>query len=440
MKHKIGLGITILLGGLMLNEVQAQSNNKKVVSLNQLFKMADENNRLLKIYAYKEDVAKERVANEKLKRLPDISALATLSYNGDALVSDRDFSNIQRFDVPKLGNGFSLEAKQLIYAGGAVKKSIENVELAEAIAQLDYKSQQQDIRFLITGYYLDLIKLENQQKIVEKNIDQTNKLINQIKAKVTEGVVLKNNITRYELQLKSLQVSLIQIKNTKKIVNNEIVKTLQLPAETELIVDKELDCELQIIDNIDVWKNLAEINNSAIKQADFKIKQAENNEALVRSARLPQVFAMGANVMNGPITFELPVIDNNYNYWYVGVGIKYDISNLYKNKEKENITKLVSSIEKESKNIALDEVNYALEASYIRYLETLEIYTTHLKSIELANQNYTVVKNRYLNDLVLITEMLDAENALLDAEIKAENAKVNILYHYYLLKKISGTI
>ena len=438
--NKIRLSVTVLLGILMLNKVEAQTNQQQVVSLNQLFKIADENNRLLKIYAYKENLAKEKTANEKLNFLPDISALTTVSYNGDALVSDRNFSNIKRFDIPKLGNGFSFEAKQLIYAGGAVKKSIENAELAEIIAQLDTKSQQQDIRFLITGYYLDLIKLDNQQQIVEKNIDQTNKLINQIKAKSNEGVVLKNNITRYELQLKSLQVTLIQIINTKKIVNNEIVKTLQLPQGTELVIDKGLDSELQLLENVDVWKNLAEVNNVAIQQADLKIKQAENNEKLAKSARLPQVFAMAADVMNGPITFELPVIDNNYNYWYVGLGVKYDISNLYKNKKKENITNIVSSIEKEGKAIAIDEINYALEASYTRYLETVEIYNTQLKSVELANQNYKVIKNRYLNDLVLITEMLDAENALLDAELNAENAKINILYHYYLLKKISGTI
>lgn len=438
--YRIRLVAAALFGLLMLNKVDAQIHDQKVVTLDHLFEIAEKNNRLLKIYAYKEKLAKEKTSKEKLSLLPDVSALATISYNGDALVSDRDFSNIKRFDVPKLGNGFSLEAKQLIYAGGAVKKSIENAELSELIAELDTKNQQQDIRFLITGYYLDLIKLENQQKIVEKNISQTNKLIDQIKAKANQGVALLNNVTRYELQLKSLEVNLIQILNAKKIVNNEIVKTLQLPKDTELVIDKQINDNLPSLDNADFWKNLAADHNAILHQSDLKIKQSENNQVLAKSARLPQVFAVGANVMNGPITFELPIINQNYNYWYAGLGIKYDISSLYKNKENENITKFVTSMEQESKAIAQDEINQALDTSYIKYLETIDVYQTHLKSIELANQNYTIIKNRYLNDLVLITEMLDAENALLDAELKAQNAKVNILYHYYLLKKISGTL
>ena len=97
-------------------------------------------------------------------------------------------------------------------------------------------------------------------------------------------------------------------------------------------------------------------------------------------------------------------------------------------------------MESENKSIAMDEINQAIDAKYIRYNETIDVYNTQLKSVELANQNYLVIKNRYVNDLVLITEMLDAENSLLDAELNAENAKINILYHYYLLKKISGTI
>ena len=438
--YKIGLAFTVLFGVLMLNSVEAQSNKSKVVTLEELFNLADANNRLLKIYSYKEKLANENLAKEKLNLLPDVSALATLSFNGDALVSDRDFSNIKSFDVPKFGNGFSLEAKQALYTGGAIKKSIENAELEEIIAQLDTKTQQQEIRFLIAGYYLDLIKLDNQQKIIEKNILQTNKLIDQIKAKSNEGVVLKNNITRYELQLKSLDVSLIKIKNSKKIINNELVKTLQLPQDTELIIDKSLNQELQILENASAWKNIAKNNNASLKQADFKIKQAENNEILAKSGRLPQVFAMATNVMNGPITFELPVINQNFNYWFVGVGIQYNISNLYKNKRKENISKIATSMESENKSIAMDEINQAIDATYIRYNETIDVYNTQLKSVELANQNYLVIKNRYVNDLVLITEMLDAENSLLDAELNAENAKINILYHYYLLKKISGTI
>ena len=65
---------------------------------------------------------------------------------------------------------------------------------------------------------------------------------------------------------------------------------------------------------------------------------------------------------------------------------------------------------------------------------------TQQKSVELAIQNYNVTANRYRNDMALITDMLDASNAKLDAEQKLVNAQINILYYYYKLQYISGLL
>ena len=58
----------------------------------------------------------------------------------------------------------------------------------------------------------------------------------------------------------------------------------------------------------------------------------------------------------------------------------------------------------------------------------------------MATQNYTIIRNRYINDMALTTEMLDAENTKLDAELQAANSQINILFQYYQLKKLTGTL
>lgn len=68
------------------------------------------------------------------------------------------------------------------------------------------------------------------------------------------------------------------------------------------------------------------------------------------------------------------------------------------------------------------------------------MYDTQKKSLELAEQNYDVINNRYLNDLALITDMLDAGNSKLSAELQVVNARINILFNYYKLKKATGTL
>ena len=48
----------------------------------------------------------------------------SVSYNGNVLIADRDFSNMQGYSSPHLGNSFALEARQVVYAGGAIEAGI----------------------------------------------------------------------------------------------------------------------------------------------------------------------------------------------------------------------------------------------------------------------------------------------------------------------------
>ena len=50
------------------------------------------------------------------------------------------------------------------------------------------------------------------------------------------------------------------------------------------------------------------------------------------------------------------------------------------------------------------------------------------------------MNNRYLNDLALITDMLDASNSKLNAELQLVNAQINILFNLYKLKKTAGCL
>lgn len=48
------------------------------------------------------------------------------------------------------------------------------------------------------------------------------------------------------------------------------------------------------------------------------------------------------------------------------------------------------------------------------------------------------MSRRYSADLSLLTDMLDASTAKLDAEVRLVNARVNVVSYYYQLKYISG--
>ena len=127
---------------------------------------------------------------------------------------------------------------------------------------------------------------------------------------------------------------------------------------------------------------------------------------------------MAADHLDGPVTIEVPVLNNNFNYWYVGIGINYDISSLYKNNRNIAKAKLQARQAQESYELAQEQTHNTVQENYVNLLTAFSELRTQEKNVELADENFTVIRNRYQNELALLTDMLDASNTKLSAEEK----------------------
>ena len=174
------------------------------------------------------------------KRLPDLDASLSFSYIGNALLTDRDFSNVHGLKSPHFGNNFAFNAQQVVYAGGAINAGIRLAELGKQQAEVGVKLTRQQMRFIALGQYLDLYKIDNRIKVYEKNIELTQQLIEDIKAKQKEGMALKNDITRYELQMESLKLGLTSLHNNRSILNHQLCNTLGMSQDEQIIPDATL--------------------------------------------------------------------------------------------------------------------------------------------------------------------------------------------------------
>ncbi|WP_080903433.1 TolC family protein [Parabacteroides sp. Marseille-P3160] len=417
-----------------------QSPQVRKMNIENMFDMAESNSRNIHVSDMAEKEAEQAVKVARNAKLPAIDASLSGSFLGNGWIADRDFSNGQKAAIPHWGNNFALEASQVIYAGGAISSSIEIAKLQYQSARLDKEKNRQDVRFLLVGNYLEMYKLYNQKEVYLKNIEQTEKLLSDIKAKQAEGLALKNDITRYELELKSLELALTQVENSIIIINNQLVTILHLPPETIIEIDTSLLDNLPAAQNNSDWQDIAENSLPSLQQAKIGIEQSKKSETLVKSERLPSVALFAANHFDGPIIIEVPPINKNMNYWYMGVSIKFNLASIYKSDKKEKLAKLSTQKAIESELLLKENIQTDVKAAHIRFIESFTIYDTQMKSLELATQNYNTVNNRYLNDLALITDMLDASNSKLSAELQVANARINILFNYYRLKKAAGDL
>lgn len=412
----------------------------RTMGIEEMFRLADENSKSIQTYRTGKEVADENLKAAKAQRLPDISASLSGSYWGNGKLWDRDFSNATKIDMPHWGNNFALEAQQVVYAGGAISSGIELAELEKQLAEMDWQKNRQEIRFLLVGHYLNLYKLHNQIEVLHKNLELTDQLIANMQARLEEGTALENDITRYELQRETLRLQLAKVEDACKIANHQLVITLHLPKGTVVQPDTTLnDSQIQTLSEAN-WQELAAQNNLNLQQAETGIKINRQRVKMERSERLPKISLVAAEHLDGPITIEVPVLDNNFNYWYVGVGVKYNISSLFKNNRKLKAARLNVRKAQETYELAQEQTNHAVQESYVNFLTSFTDLRTQQKSVELADQNYSVTSNRYQNDLALLTDMLDASNMKLSADLGLVNARINVIYNYYKMKYITHTL
>ena len=433
----------VLLLFLLLNITPllwAQNLHRQKINMEEMFELAEANSRSIRTYTIAEQEAEQAVKVAKNALLPSVDVSLSASYLGDGWIADRDFSNGENAPMPHFGNNFAIEASQVIYAGGAIASGIEIARLQHQMAKLDKEKNRQDIRFLLVGNYLELNKLDNQAKVYLKNIEQTKRLLTNIKAKQTEGLALKNDITRYELQLKNLELALTQVENSKIIVNNQLTTVLDLPRETVIEIDTCVLSKLPLVSGEEKWQQTATEVSPLLQQAKLGIEQSKQSEKIVKAERLPSVALIAGDHLDGPVTIEVPPINKNFNYWYVGVGVKFNLASLYKTGKKAKLAQLSTQKVIETEQLLQENIQTEVKAAYVRFAESFTIYDTQIKSLELATQNYDVINNRYLNELALITDMLDASNSKLTAELQLANAEINILFNYYKLKKATGNL
>ena len=423
----------------MLCAADAAAQTQRSMTIGELFGLVETGSKTLRMQKTGVDVAIRGIEEARSRRLPDINASLAASYNGNVLMTDRDFGNAHGLSQPHFGNSFALEAQQVVYAGGAISSGIRLAELQRAKSENAVEMTRNQMRFIALGQYLELLKLENGIKVYDSNIALTEKLIADIKSRQTQGMALKNDVTRYELQMESLKLGKRRLEDQKSIMNHQLCNTIGL--ENTIVVPS------MTLDNIEddnlMEKDLqaeAAGNSPQLRQAELGVKMAEQQLKLAKSEMLPKVAIVAADNFTGPFNYDIPPIDKNFNVWYVGVGVKYSISSLFKSNKSVRKAKEQLRQSHDTHAMAGEAVDNSMQQAYTMHRQAFAELHTQQKSVELAQQNYNVVNNRYLNQLALITDMIDASNIKLNAELQEINARINIAYTYYNIRYVAGSI
>jgi outer membrane protein TolC len=165
------------------------------------------------------------------------------------------------------------------------------------------------------------------------------------------------------------------------------------------------------------------------------VKAGESGYKIARANRLPTV-ALTAGYVNAFI----PNIVNITNALNGGVSLKYSITGAIH--ASHGIQEARARVEQAeaSRQIMTDQVKVNIREKYLNCQKSLEQLAITEKAIEQAEENFQISQNKYKQGLLILSDYLEADVALLQARINYATTRAESMIAYYELQESVGTL
>lgn len=327
-----------------------------------------------------------------------------------------------------------------IYGGGR-QRALQKEQVSRLkLAKLNALDLSGNIAFQTASEYLDLVRLNELQKFILDQLKRAQARLNSINSLYKNQKVTKSDVLRSQVALSNVELSLQQNQNDLAITNQKLSVLINIPDSVFIIpidsagiLKPDINSLLPLVEN-------TEVSSLSVQKAAESIEVQRAKVKAIQSNNLPTLGFYGGYGLNYPNYLFFPPVDQAYAVGFVGLKLQYNISSLYQNKSKLVAGKLrVKELEIQREAYA-DNVRAEIKSYYVKYSEALNRISVNEEAVEQARVNYGIVNSRYLNQLSLLTDLLDADNLYQESRLNLVKAQTDALILYYHILYTSGNL
>lgn len=433
MNHKT-IFLSILSFAVIQLPIHAQTTQR--INLQQAIDLSIKNSNNLKIADSKVLQASADLQEAKDRKLPNASVSASYLRLSSANVDLKSAQNNNR-PSPKVNQAVYgiANVSMPLYAGSRIKYGIESAEYLQKAAQLNVENDKESVVYNTIQAYTNLYKSSKSVTVIKENLNasvQRDSLFSRLEQ---NGVLARNDLLKAQLATSNIELSLLDAQNNFTIANINMALILGLPENTFIEVDSSFVNITQQLKPFIEMENMALQNRKDVQAITFQKKAAAVGVKVAKAEAYPTIALTG-----GYIAADIPKLITVTNAINIGLGVQYNIASLWKNN-----TKLTQARAKEvqlnaTESLLNDGIKLQLNRDYQNYLFAKKKIDVYEKSIAQATENYRITKNKYDNNLVTITELLEADVLLLQAKLNASVAKADAALAYNKILSTTGTL
>lgn len=444
MKQNRTVPILGILLALFVQSLYAQHiENAGVLSLEEIWKVAETNNRQLKLSDLNLQQSNLEILEAKDRLLPELSVGGDAKLNSKFLIYDNGlFSSPQDVPVKDYGYGVGYNLNVNLYNGGKDKRNIVIKKEQAVRIRYEVDLQKHSVKYNAAAAYFDLYKFLHFHDFLDAEIKAEKKQLALVESLHKNGTVLKSDVLRTSVKLAQLELSLSDVTKKIEIAKQRLNILMGRENDAELAIKYQDTIELSAItegdyeDYVDIAFNKSpeyKIAYSAVKLSEMNIKQ-------VKATLLPKVSLYSTYNYTYPQISFYPYSNDLWGFGQTGVKVQFSIDNLYKSKHSIAHAQVVSNEAREKANIKKDEIYLQVKDAYLQRQQALESMETAEQNIIKTAETVRVIRSSYINQESLLTDLLEAENALLEAKFNLTTAQTNVKLTHIRLLAIIGIL
>lgn len=442
MYRKASIGI-FFLGLLAGGTLQAQTVKK--LTLKEALELGVTNSKELTVSSEKVKEAQARVSQAKDKIWPEVSVSGMYLHVNTPNVSfpastnsgsgDNENSGLQSLtnlhDI-LLGQ---VSASMPIFNGFKTRNNrVMSEYLAEA-AQYDAQTSKSKILVNTAKALYQFYEVQETRGAIEENLKQEQQRVAEFKNQESQGLLARNDRLKAELQANNVELALTEANNSVQLAEYNLIILLGLPEDTKLELDTTGMFELAKLTSWDEYLQSGMTNRTELKSASLQAKASDASYKTAKGNRLPTV-----SLTAGYANIYIPNVFTVTNAINAGVSVKWSITGAIHASHGMQEAKAKYAQAEASEKLAQDQVKVQIRQKYLKCQESLQKLTITERAIEQAQENFSITQNKYKQGLVILSDYLDADVALLQARINYATAQADSMIAYYELQESTGTL
>jgi outer membrane protein TolC len=337
------------------------------------------------------------------------------------------FAEVQ-FGLKNSLNG-GIELNQLIFDGsfftGLKAQRIYRDLVSKQANQSEYETKKN-----ITKAYLGVIIAERNRRIIEKNIENLEKTLEETTIIYENGFAEKLDVSRLQLSFDNLNTELTRIDRLISLSKNILKFQMNYPLENPITLSESLDdlADMVFIDDVDLDANVDISQRPEFGVLEVAEKLNELNVEVLRKGYLPSIagFANAQTQIQRNNLFDQDA-PGFFPTTIVGLAMSVPIWDSFTKKHKIQQAQVDVELARIQKNEFERAVSLEVYNARLNYENAMNQVSSRKRSESLANEIYETAKIKFQEGVGSSLELVQAEQNLYSAQANYATALYDLV-------------